>query len=46
MPDWIGYRWLAKRYGVEAVQALRTDSAIGKSRATVRENGYIHEQYL
>lgn len=45
MPDWIGYRWLAKRYGVEAVQALRTDSVVGKSRATVRDNGYVHEQY-
>src|SRR6218665_2869355 len=45
MSDWIGYRWLAARYGVAAVQAFRTDSAIGKSRATVRENGYVHEQY-
>ncbi len=45
MSDWIGYRWLAKRYRIEPVQALRTDSAIGKSRATVRENGYVHEQY-
>lgn len=45
MPDWIGYRWLAQRYGVETVQELRTDSNIGKSRATVRENGYVHEQY-
>jgi len=45
MPDWIGYRWLGERYGVGTVQAFRTDSAIGKSRATVRENGYVHEQY-
>jgi hypothetical protein len=45
VPDWIGYRWLAERYGVSAVQAFRTDSAIAKSRATVREDGYIHEQY-
>lgn len=45
MPDWIGYRWLAERYGVSAVQAFRTDSAIAKSRATVREDGYVHEQY-
>lgn len=45
MPDWIGYRWLADRYGVSPVQALRTDSAIARSRTTVRENGYIHEQY-
>lgn len=45
MPDWIGYRWLAERYGVSAVQAFRTDSVIAKSRATVREDGYVHEQY-
>jgi hypothetical protein len=45
MPDWIGYRWLADRYGVSAVQALRVDSAIARSRATVREDGYVHEQY-
>lgn len=45
MPDWIGYRWLADRYGVVAVQAFRVDSAIGTSRATVRDNGYVHEQY-
>ncbi len=45
MSDWIGYRWLAERYGVSAVQAFRTDSAIGKSRVTVREDGYVHDQY-
>lgn len=45
MPDWIGYRWLAERYDIRAVHAFRTDSGIGKSRATVRENGYVHEQY-
>ena len=45
MPDWIGYRWLAERYAVEVVQAFRTDSTIGRSRTTVRENGYMHEQY-
>jgi hypothetical protein len=45
MSDWIGYRWLADRYGVSTVQALRTDSAIARSRATVREDGYVHERY-
>ena len=45
MPDGIGYRWLAGHYGVDAVQAFRTDRAIGKSRATLRENGYVHERY-
>lgn len=45
MPDSIGYRWLAERYAVVAVQPFRTTSTIGKSRSTVRENGYVHEQY-
>ncbi len=43
--DWIGYQWLAKRYGVSPVQAFRTDSVIASSRATVREDGYVHERY-
>ena len=45
MPEWIGYQWLADRYGVSPVQAFRTDSAIAKSRATLREDGYVHEYY-
>ena len=28
------------------MQAFRTDSAIAKSRATVREDGYVHEYHL
>ena len=46
MTDWIGYQWLAERYGVSPVQAFRTDSAIAKARSTVREGGYVHEYYL
>lgn len=45
MADWIGYQWLAAHYGISPVQAFRTDSAIAKSRATLREDGYIHEYY-
>ncbi len=45
MTAWIGYQWLAERYNVSPVQAFRTDSAISKSRATVREDGYVHEHY-
>lgn len=45
MSDWIGYRWLADRYGVSTVQALRTESTIAKSRATTRQDGYVHELY-
>jgi len=44
--DWIGYQWLAERFGVSPVQAFRTDSSIAKSRATVREDGHVHQQYL
>lgn len=46
MADWIGYQWLAERYGVSPVQPFRTDSAIAKTRATVREDGYVHEYHL
>ena len=45
MTPWIGYRWLAEHYGVTPVQAFRTDSAIAKSRATVREVGHVHQHY-
>lgn len=45
MSDVIGYRWLAKRYDVKTVQPLRTVSVIGRSRATVREDGFVREQY-
>lgn len=45
MADWIGYRWLAERYDVSAVQPFRAQSAIAGSRATVREGGYVHEFY-
>lgn len=30
---------------MSTVQALRTDSVIARTRATVRENGYVHDQY-
>jgi len=43
--DWIGYRWLAQQYGVSPVQAFRTDSAIARSRATVRKDGCTHQYY-
>lgn len=46
MADWIGYRWLAEHYGVEPAQPFRVDSQLARSRATVRENSYVHEFYL
>ena len=45
MTGWIGYRWLAERYNVSAVQPFRAQSAIAGSRATVREGGYVREFY-
>ncbi|WP_338911898.1 hypothetical protein [Mycetohabitans rhizoxinica] len=45
MPDWIGYRWLAEHFGVEAVQPLRIDSQLAKSRSTERVDGVTHEFY-
>ena len=45
MAEWLGYQWLAERYGVAPVQAFRTDSVIARSRTTVREDGYVHETY-
>ena len=35
MPDWIGYRWLIERFGLTVTQALRTETVIGPTRATV-----------
>ena len=46
MKDWIGYQWLAERYGISPVQAFRTDSVIAKARSTRQEDGYVHEYYL
>src|ERR1700732_4171 len=37
MPDWIGYRWLIERFGLTVTQALRTETLIGSSRATVSD---------
>src|SRR5260370_8884326 len=37
MPDWIGYRWLIERLGLTVTQALRTETLIGSTRATVSD---------
>src|SRR5256885_5718868 len=37
MPDWIGYRWLIERFGLTVTQALRTETVIGSTRATVSD---------
>ena len=45
MADWIGYQWLLAHHGISPVQAFRTDSALARTRSTVREDGYVHEYY-
>src|SRR5438046_3298422 len=37
MPDWLGYRWLIERFGLAVTQALRTETVIGSTRATVSD---------
>jgi Fic/DOC family len=37
VPDWIGYQWLIERYGLTVTQPLRVETAIGPSRATLRD---------
>jgi hypothetical protein len=41
----IGCRWLAQRFGVDAVQPLRVESAIARARTTVRDAGLTRETY-
>lgn len=42
----MGYRWLAQRYGVNAVQPPPTESQIGPSRRTLETNGLTREVYI
>ena len=37
MPDWIGYRWLIKHYGIAITQALRVETLVGPTRASVSD---------
>jgi len=45
MVEWVGYRWLAERYGVSSVQPLSVESRIGPSRRSVRNDGSSLEIY-
>ncbi len=45
MENWIGYRWLAQRYGAEPVQAYPIESEIGPTRRSSRHNGTARETY-
>jgi len=45
MKDWIGYRWLAERYGIDTVQPLHIESCIGQSRRTIQADGITQEVY-
>lgn len=42
MPERIGYRWLIERYGLAVTQALRIETAIGPTRATVSDGTTEH----
>jgi hypothetical protein len=37
VPDWIGYRWLIERYGLTVTQALPVETAVGRTRSTLRD---------
>ena len=47
MPDWIGYRWLMEHYGLNVIQALRIETVVGPTRASVSdgttEQRTVHE---
>lgn len=43
--DWIGYRFLALRYGIEPAQPFPVVSRMGKSRATVLHDGQRTEVF-
>lgn len=45
MVDWVGYRWLAEKYGVSSVQPLSVESQIGPSRRSIRNAGRTLEIY-
>lgn len=45
MKEWIGYKRLATRYGIEAVQPLPVESEIGPSRRTIHNDGVAREIY-
>lgn len=42
MPEPIGFRWLIERYGLAVTQALRIETAIGPTRATVSDGTTEH----
>lgn len=37
MPDWVGYRWLTEHHSLAVIQALRTETIIGPTRARVSD---------
>jgi hypothetical protein len=43
--EWLGYRWLSEKYGVQPVQAFRTESVLAGSRFSEQRNNYIREHY-
>lgn len=45
MENWLGYRWLAARYGISVVQAPPVDSRVGPTRRSILDNQATHEIY-
>lgn len=45
MKEWIGYKRLAERYGIETVQPLPVESEIGPSRRTIHNDHVTREIY-
>lgn len=43
--DWVGYRWLAERYGARPVQPQPVESEIGSSRRTTHHGAVVKETY-
>ncbi|PMS38505.1 Fic/DOC family protein [Trinickia symbiotica] len=42
---WLGYRWLAHRYGIAPVQPFPVESCIGPTRKSSRLDGMVRETY-
>lgn len=45
MVEFLGYRWLAKKYEISPAQPLSVESQIGPSRRSIRNNGRTLEIY-
>lgn len=46
MDEWVGYRWLAREFGIEPVQPFPVSSRIGRTRSTSTENGITIRTFM